>query len=382
MDTSFAETLVKVIEWRRYFHQYPELSYQEIKTSSYVADQLRDMGWIVRIGVGGHGLIADLDGASPGKRIALRADMDALPIQDQKKVEYRSRISGVMHACGHDGHTSALMGAAALLVASRDDWSGSVRLIFQPAEEIPPGGAKAMIRDGALDGVDEIYGIHLWTPLPAGKIATTVGSMMAAADEFTIVIKGEGGHGGLPHQTVDSVTIGAHFVVNLQSVVSRNIDPVEPGVISVGSIHAGTAHNVIADECRLQGTIRTMTAEMRSYARKRIEEVLVATCNMFGAKYSIDFMLGYPPLVNHTKQVEHVIQIASDLYGAERVQICKPVMAAEDFAYYLEQLPGCFIFVGAGNESCSAPHHHPHFDIDESALEVSMRLLYKLATSR
>lgn len=379
VKAAIQETMDRVVEWRRYLHQYPELSYQEKETSAFVARTLESFGWKVRTGVGGYGVVADLEGRSAGKCIALRADMDALPIQDAKQTAYASKVPGVMHACGHDGHTSQLLGAAELLSKTRSEWSGSVRLLFQPAEEIPPGGAQAMIEDGALEGVDEIYGIHLWSQFPVGTVQTVQGPIMAASDEFRITIRGKGGHGGLPHQAVDALAIGAHFTVNVQSIVSRNADPIEPGVISIGSLHAGSTFNVIAEECTIQGTVRTMSKDMRLLLKRRLEEVLDATCRMFGAEYEIDYIWGYPAVVNHPEQTERVMSIAADLFGEEAVIPCRPMMASEDFAYYLEKIPGCFLFLGAGNDQIQAPHHHPLFDIDERSLEMGVRLLYELA---
>lgn len=380
MNAAIQDTMGRVVAWRRHLHQYPELSYQEKETSAFVAEKLESFGWKVRIGIGGYGVVADLEGKGPGKCIALRADMDALPIQDAKQAEYASKVPGVMHACGHDGHTAQLLGAAELLSKTRTEWSGSVRLLFQPAEEIPPGGAQAMIRDGALDGVDEIYGIHLWSQFPVGTVQTVSGPIMAASDEFRITIRGKGGHGGLPHQAVDALTIGAHFTVNVQSIISRSLDPIEPGVITIGSMHAGSTFNVIAEECKIQGTVRTMSNEMRMLLKQRLEEVLEGTCRMFGAAYEIDYIWGYPPVVNHPEQTERAICIAKELFGEEAVATCRPMMASEDFAYYLENIPGCFLFVGAGNEQIRAPHHHPMFDIDERSLEMGVRLMYALAT--
>ncbi|TLS49939.1 amidohydrolase [Paenibacillus antri] len=383
MNGTRKETMDKVIAWRRHLHRHPEVSYEEKETAAFVAGELRRMGWSVRTGVGGHGVVADMDGGrGPGKRIALRADMDALPIQDQKRTEYASTVPGVMHACGHDGHTSALLGAAERLAETSDSWTGSVRLLFQPAEEIPPGGAQAMIRDGALDGVDEIYGIHLWSQFPACTVHTAAGPIMAASDEFSARIVGKGGHGGLPHQAVDAVTIGAHFVVNAQSIVSRNSDPILPHVISIGSFHAGTTFNVIASDCRMEGTVRTMTPQTRVYLKERLEQVLDATCRMYGAEYELDYKFGYPPVVNHAEPTERVLSLARERLGEDRVSVCQPMMAGEDFSFYLEKVPGCFLFVGAGNDQVKAPHHHPLFDIDERALETSVDLLYDLATRR
>ncbi|HZG54948.1 amidohydrolase [Paenibacillus sp.] len=383
MESIRQRTMDKVIAWRRHLHKYPEVSYSEKETAAFVARHLTEMGWRVRTGVGGHGVVADLDGgAGAGKRIALRADMDALPIQDQKTVEYASTVPGVMHACGHDGHTSALLGAAELLAESRASWTGAVRLLFQPAEELPPGGAQAMIRDGALDGVDEIYGIHLWSQFPACTVQTAPGPLMAASDEFTIRIFGKGGHGGLPHQAIDAVAIGSHLVVNLQTIVSRNTDPILPHVISVGAFHGGTTFNVIASECKLQGTVRTMTPESRLYVKERLEQVLETTCAMFGASFEIDYSFGYPPVVNHAEPTDRVRRLARERFGEDAVRVCQPLMAGEDFSFYLDRVPGCFLFVGAGNDDVTAPHHHPLFDIDERALETSVQLLYDLATKR
>lgn len=381
-EDAMRETLEQVVKWRRHLHRHPELSYFERETSAFVAKHLREWGWDVRTDVGGHGIIADLSTNAPGRTVALRADMDALPIQDAKNTDYASQVAGVMHACGHDGHTAALMGVAKLLAESKESLQGNVRLLFQPAEEIPPGGAAAMIKDGALDGVDAIYGVHLWSPLPAGTVQTVGGPMMAAADEFTVHIKGKGGHGGLPHQAIDSVVVASHGVVNLQSIVSRNVDPTLPSVISVGSIHGGTSFNVIASECKLQGTVRTFQKELRGYMKKRVEEVVENTCRMFGASYELNYLLGYPPLVNDNAESEFVLRKAGELFGADRIGTSPLIMAAEDFSYYLERVPGCFIFVGAGSETVTAPHHHPLFDIDESSLETSVKLLYALATGR
>lgn len=376
------ETIARVIEWRRHLHRNPEVSYKEVKTSAFVAERLQRMGWHVRSGIGGYGVVADLDGAAPGKRIALRADMDALPIQDLKQTEYTSTVPGVMHACGHDGHTASLLGAAEWLAQTKASWTGSVRLLFQPAEEVPPGGAQAMIKDGVLHGVDEIYGVHLWSQFPSGTVQTAPGSLMAAADEFTIRIEGKGGHAGLPHQAVDAVAVGAHFVVNAQSIISRNTDPIYPNVITFGSFHSGTTFNVIAGECVIQGTVRTMVTDMRTYVMQRLREVLETTCAMFGAGFRLDYAPGYPPVVNDAGAVERALRIARERFGEDAVRQCQPLMAGEDFAYYLEKVPGCFLFVGAGTDSIDAPHHHPMFDIDERALATSVALLYDLAVKR
>lgn len=379
-----AELYPEMVAWRRYLHRHPELSYQEVRTAGWVAEKLESFGVKVTRNVGGHGVVGDVEGGRPGPRVALRADMDALPIQDEKSCDYASAVPGVMHACGHDGHMAALLAAAKLLSESRDSWPGSVRFIFQPAEEVSPGGALPMIRAGVLDGVDAIYGVHLWTPFPAGAIYTRSGALMAAADEFVIDIIGKGGHGGLPHETVDSIMVGAHLVVNLQSIVSRNLNPVEPGVISVGTFHAGTGFNVIADKTQISGTVRTFSAELRVQIQERIGKVLADTCSMFGASCSLDYKLGYPPVVNHPGEAQRVMRVGQAVFGADSVKEAPLIMAGEDFAYYLEHVPGAFVFVGAGNQErgITAPHHHPAFDVDESALLKAAGLLASLALER
>lgn len=375
------ERFPDMIAWRRHMHRYPELSYYEKATSSFVADLLESFGLAVRRNVGGYGIIADLKGAAAGPTVALRADMDALPIQDEKTCEYASTVSGVMHACGHDGHTAALLGAASILSSLKDQLQGNIRFLFQPAEELSPGGAAPMIEEGALDGVDAVYGVHLWSQFPAGSVYCKAGPAMAAPDEFVIEIIGKGGHGGLPHETVDSLMIGAHLVVNFQSIVSRNMDPVEQTVISVGSFHAGKGFNVIAERARLNGTVRTFDPEVRMRIKERIEKVTADTCSMFGADFVIDYKLGYPPVVNDCGEASRFERVARRIFNADQVKELPYIMAGEDFAYYLQKVPGCFMFVGAGNKEkgIEVPHHHPRFDIDESSIGQTAKLLIYMA---
>jgi amidohydrolase len=381
MKREIDELFPKMIEWRRYLHQYPELSYQEEKTAQYVAQFLRSWGLEVHTGIGGHGVTGRLIGKEPGPLIALRADMDALPISDGKEnCAYRSKVPGVMHACGHDGHMTMLLATAYLLSQKRDQLKGSILFLFQPAEEKPPGGAEAMIREGVLDSVDVIYGIHLWTPLPVGTIGVREAEMMAAADSFDIEIKGRGGHGGVPHQAIDAVAIASHTVVNLQTIVSRQIDPLQSAVITVGSIQGGQAFNVIADRCRLEGTVRTFSPEVRQQIEKQIEEVTSATCQMFGADYRLTYEYGYPTLVNHPSEARRIARVGREMICEEGVITIPPMMPSEDFAYYLQKKPGAFCFVGAGNKSEDLvhPHHHPLFDFDESALKIGVELFIRL----
>ncbi len=370
----------KMKEWRRNFHKYPELSFQEQKTAKVVAAYLRQLQLDVKTGVGGYGVTGLLKGKKQGLTVALRADMDALPIQDQKTCAYHSAVPGVMHACGHDGHMAMLMGVAAVLAEFREHLSGNVLFIFQPAEESVPGGAKAMIEDGVLDGVDLIYGVHLWTPLPYGVIGTRSGELMAAADSFEIRIKGRGGHGGLPHEAVDAVQIAAHLVVNLQSVISRQIDPLDSGVLTVGTVHAGQAFNIIAETCSLQGTVRTFKEEVREHIIYRLEEITKATCQMYGASHELHYQRGYPALVNEKKATLCLKEAAGETRREHNVWDINPLMASEDFSYYLQNCPGAFCFVGAGNkQDFGYPHHHPLFDFDERAMTVGAELLVRLA---
>ncbi|OME83171.1 peptidase M20 [Paenibacillus sp. FSL A5-0031] len=370
-----------MINWRRHLHQYPELSFHERVTSSWIATQLSELGIEVQTGVGGHGLIATIKGDQPGPVIALRADIDALPIQDEKKCEYASKVPNVMHACGHDAHTSTLLAIASYYSANRSAICGERRLLFQPAEEVTPGGAMPMIKDGALDGVDVIYGVHLWTPLAYGLVSSKPGAFMSAADEFVIDIVGRGGHGGLPHQAIDAIMIGSTLVQSVQSIVSRNVNPLHPAVVTIGSFQAGTTNNVIAERCRLKGTVRSFDEQTRMMIHDRLKSLVTHICQMHGAEFDYQMRIGYPPVVNDEEEAERFFKVGERLFGESAVVRSEAITVAEDFSYYLEKVPGCFMFVGAGNESCGATyaHHHPKFDIDERAMQRAARLLIGMA---
>lgn len=370
-----------MVSWRRHLHRHPELSFEERKTSNYIARQLEEMGAEVTAGIGGHGVTALIRGSLPGPVVALRADIDALPIQDRKQTEYASTVPGVMHACGHDAHTATLLGIARYYLNNTSTLAGARKLIFQPAEELCPGGAAAMIAEGVLSDVEAIYGVHLWTPLPVGVVATKVGPMMAAPDEFTIDIKGRGGHGGLPHETVDAIVIGSALVGALQTVVSRSINPLEPAVLSIGSFQAGSTGNVIAEHAQLRGTVRTFSPQTRGLIRRRMEELIASICTMHGGQGALDYREGYPPVVNDAGEVERFFKVGADLLPSGQVQESGQIMAGEDFSYYLQQCRGCFMFVGAGNPDKGAiyPHHHPMFDVDEDAMLVAANLLIGMA---
>lgn len=381
IEQQLEQLFPEMVKRRRFLHQHPEVSYQEKETSAYVAKCLEELGIPIKRGEKGYSVTGELKGDLPGPTVALRADMDALPIQDAKTVEYASKIPGVMHACGHDAHTTTLLAIAEVLSTRKSELRGTIRFLFQPAEEISPGGAAPLIGEGAIDGVDAVYGVHLWSQMPIGEAQTRSGAFMAAADEFFIDIKGKGGHGGLPHQTIDSVLIGSQLVVNLQTIASRHMDPTEPCVISVGSIHAGSSFNVIAETCSLNGTVRTFSIEARDRIREQMQKIVEQTCAMYGAQVDFRYKVGYPPVVNDEKETERFFKVGADLFGKSNVQVSPYIMAAEDFAYYLERVPGCFVFVGAGNKETGIvmPHHHPLFDIDETSMLHAARLLIGLA---
>lgn len=369
-----------MVERRRHLHRHPELSFNEKETSTYVAGILKELGIEVTEIGGGYGLVGRLRGALPGKTIALRADMDALPIQDEKECEYASQVPGVMHACGHDGHTSVLLAVAEYYSERLQELRGEIRLLFQPAEETCPGGAVDMIEAGALEGVDVIYGVHLWTPLPLGTAASVAGPMMASVDDFFIDIQGRGGHGGMPHKAVDSVVAGSSLVMQLQSVVSRSVDPLQPAVVTIGSIQGGTAQNVIADRCRLSGTARCFDESTRQVIRERIYALVEGITQSYGTEAHIHYITGYPSLINDEAEFGRFNRSVGKVTGLKGETAVR-IMPAEDFAYYLQHVPGCFVLVGAGNEEKGIiyPHHHPRFDIDEGAMLHAAALMVSMA---
>lgn len=373
---------IHMVEWRRHLHRNPEVSFHEEKTSSFVADMLESFGVEVKRHVGGHGVIGTIRGDKPGPVVMLRADMDALPIQDEKDVEYASQKAGAMHACGHDGHVSILLGTALYFSKHRAEIQGEIRFLFQPAEELLPGGAVKVIADGALEGVDVIYGIHLWTPLPVGVAASKEGPLMAAADDFYIEIKGKGGHGGMPQSTIDSLVAGSALVMQLQTVVSRSVDPLRPAVLTIGTMQAGSAQNVIAESCKMSGTVRTFDEETRAEMKERVHNIVSQTGGAYGAQTEVNYIMGYPPVVNDKQETDRFFRKAVQVFGDEQVRTSPMLMPAEDFAYYLQQVPGCFMFVGAGNPDKDAiyPHHHPKFDFDEDAMQHAVKLFIAMTT--
>ncbi len=376
-----SELFPNMVKWRRYLHQHPELSFQEAHTSEFIAGRLQELGITVKRGLAGHAVIGIIAGELAGPKVALRADMDALPIQDGKTCDYASQRPGVMHACGHDAHTSTLLALGQFFSERRAQLPGTIMLIFQHAEELSPGGALAIMESGALDDADVIYGVHLWTPFPAGHVYGSSGAIMAAADEFKITISGRGGHGGLPHETVDSIYIAAQTVVALQSVVSRNIDPMEPCVVSIGVIQGGTGFNVIADRCEITGTVRTFNETVRQRIEERMRQIITTTAAMYGGQANFQYMKGYPAVVNDPAEAARFKRTGERCFGGGHTHSLQPIMAGEDFSYYLQRLPGCFMLVGAGNaeRGIMHPHHHAKFDIDETAMLQAAKLLAAMA---
>jgi amidohydrolase len=371
LDGAFEE--MQVI--RRHLHMHPELSFHETNTAKYIQDFYDNLGIEFTPNVGGNGVVARVKGALPGKTVALRADFDALPIQDEKDVPYKSRVAGVMHACGHDGHTATLLILGKTLYEMREQLSGEYVLIHQHAEEYAPGGAKPMIEAGCLEGVDAIFGTHLWSMAPAGTIEYRVGPIMAASDRFEITIQGRGGHGASPHQTKDSIVIAAQLVTNLQQIVARRVNPVESAVLSVGSFVANNAFNVIADSAKLIGTVRSFNPDIRNLMEKEIERVLQGTCLAHDCTYEFMYERGYPAVFNHEAETHFLIEVAKQVPGVNEVRETEQHMGGEDFSYYLEKVPGTFFFTGAQPHGEVYPHHHPKFDFDETAMLIAAKTL-------
>ena len=380
LDVS-APVLDEVVKLRRDFHMHPELGFEEIRTAGIVADRLKALGYEVRTGIGQTGVVGILRTKRPGRTILLRADMDCLPVHEESGVEFTSRENGKMHACGHDGHVAILLGAAQMIVERRDLLCGTIVLCFQPAEE-GKGGAKAMIEDGVLKDphVDKVYGLHLASLYPVGVVAVRPGPVMASSDSIEVTIRGRGGHGAAPHQTVDPILAAAHFVTSVQSVVSRSVDPIQPAVVTIGAIHGGTIHNVIPDNVTMLGTVRAFDADVRDQMKPRIEAVLKGCCDGAGADYDYNYLWRYPVTVNNAAEAAYVADLAARTLGASRSVEFERTMGAEDFSFMLEQRPGCFFFVGAqsGPETAVA-HHNAKFAIDERCLEAGVQMMTALA---
>ncbi len=377
-----------LVACRRDFHRWPELSFREIHTAARIASELQAMGLEVQTGVAKTGVVGLLRGGRPSedhpgaKTLLVRADIDALPLDELNDVPYRSRNPGVMHACGHDAHMAMLLTAIRVLAEHREDLSGNLKFVFQPAEE-GPGGADLMIEEGVMENprVDAAIGFHIWNELPVGVIGVRPGPLMASSDEFEIVIEGQGTHAADPHLGVDAVVVAAHVLTALQSIVSRQVSPLDAAVLSVGKIVSGSGHNIIAQTAHMSGTVRTFNEELRASMPRRIEQLIQGVAMAFGATARLDYRYQYPVLVNAPEMTTLIRRAAEKLIGHERVVTAAATMGAEDMAYFLREVPGCYFLIGSANpeKGCDKPHHHPQFEIDEDALPVGVQVIVQAA---
>lgn len=374
----------EIVRIRREIHQQPELGFAEYETARLVAGILRDSGYEVREEVAGTGVVGIRRGSRPGRTIALRADMDALPVEEQTGAVYASRRPGIMHACGHDAHVAMVLGVAMLAARLGQDLPGNIVLLFQPSEEMPPGGAKPMIEAGVLSDppVEAVLGLHVDPYLPAGAIGLKEGPLMAAADKFTILIRGEGGHGAAPHQAVDAIVVGAQVISALQAVTSRQVNPLEPVVVTIGTVNAGQRFNIIAETMTMTGTVRTLSGCLRAEMPRKLERIVHGVCSAYGASYTLDYEWGYPVLSNHQQVLALARRAALDVVGPRLiVPLSEPSMGGEDFAYFAEKVPGAFVYLGVGfaGEGRVQPWHSPRFDLNEEALPIGAAFLYRWA---
>ncbi|MFD2207864.1 M20 aminoacylase family protein [Kiloniella antarctica] len=375
----FAELHDEITGWRREIHSNPELLFDVEQTAGFVTEKLKEFGLDeVVTGIGRTGVVGIIKGndTSSGKVIGLRADMDALPIHEETGLDYASKVDGKMHACGHDGHTAMLLGAAKYLSETRN-FDGSVAVIFQPAEE-GGGGGREMVEDGMMDrfNIQEVYGLHNWPGVPVGNFGTRPGALMAATDIFTIDIQGSGGHAAKPHETIDPIVVASHIILALQSIASRSVDPIKSVVVSVTTCNAGTAFNVIPDTASLNGTVRTLDEGVRDLTEKRIQEVVEHTAKAYGATAVLDYKRNYPVVMNHVKETSFAVDIAAGISGEDRVDTdASPTMGGEDFAFMLNARPGSFIFLGNGD---TAPVHHPKYNFNDEIIPVGCSYWAKL----
>ncbi|GAA5436289.1 M20 family metallopeptidase [Deinococcus aquaticus] len=372
----------QLVAWRRHLHMNPEVGFEEHETAAYIEAELRKMPGLSVSRPTATSVLAVLKGGQPGRTVLLRADIDALPIHEENTFEFASKTPGVMHACGHDGHTAILLGVAALLSQDAANVPGEIRMIFQHAEEIGPGGAEELVMNTPLmDGVDVVTGLHLNSQLPAGVVAVKPGAFMAAPDMLELTIRGRGGHGAHPEEAVDPIAVGAQVVTNLQHVVSRMVAAQDALVVSITKFTSGTTHNVIPDTAELMGTVRTFDPALRERAPQLIERVIKGVCDAHGATYELRYEFGYRPLINTDWVAAQLKDIALDVVGADLYRDAKPTMGGEDFSAYLEKAPGAYFNVGSGSDGQDSrwPHHHPRFTIDEASLETGVRMLHAAA---
>lgn len=372
------DSLVKqAIEDRRHLHQHPELSGEEYETSAYIRERLESLG-IEILDYQPPSVVGYVKGTEGSRTIALRADIDALPIAEEGDKPYLSKSAGISHSCGHDGHTAVLLAVAGWISGNRHEIASNVVLIFQSAEEITPSGADQLVKQGVLDEVDAIFGIHLWQGLEKGKIGLTHGPMMGSIDDFEITIQGSGGHGSMPHETIDPIYVASQVIHSFQSIIGRNLNPIDAGVITVGKMEAGTTYNIIPETARMIGTIRALTPHAVQTIQSRMVSLTEGICRAYGAEGKIDFIYGTPPLVNDRKEALFVESVIRRSFGDEVCTLVEPVMGGEDFSYYLQKKPGAFIFVGMGGEKSRYPHHHPRFDLDEEVFPDAIALFIEI----
>jgi amidohydrolase len=371
----------ELVEWRRQLHQKPELGFREQLTAAFIAQKLEAWGIEHQTGIAQTGIVAIIRGTRPGAVLGIRADMDALPIQEENTVAYKSQHDGIMHACGHDGHVTIALGTAYYLSQHRDAFAGTVKIIFQPAEE-GPGGAKPMIEAGVLKNpdVDAIIGLHLWNNLPLGTIGVRSGALMAAVELFNCTILGKGGHGAIPQQTIDSIVVASQVVMALQTIVARNVDPIESAVVTVGKLHAGTAHNVIAATAQMSGTVRYFNPQFQGFFKQRMEQIVSGICQSHGADYTLEYYSLYPPVINDERMASLIRSVAETVIESPLgvVPQCQ-TMGGEDMSFFLQEVPGCYFFLGSANadKNLAYPHHHPRFNFDETALGMGVEIFVR-----
>ena len=370
----------EMIEMRRDFHRNPETGFKEKRTAGIVADKLKALGLKVNEGIAGTGVTGLLQAGATRKTLLIRADMDALALTEENKTDYASQNDGAMHACGHDGHTAMLLTVADILTGHKETLKGNIKFLFQPAEE-GPGGAKPMLDEGVLEKprVNAALVMHVCTDIPVGMIATAPGPRLASMDQIAITIKGKGGHGAMPHQTVDSIVVAGKVVDTIQTIVSREVDPMKPVVVTIGTISGGTAFNIICHTVEMKGTVRCLDAKVRLDMPKRLKRIIAGVTSSMRAKFKLDYIFNYPVLVNDETMNAFVSQAATETIGAKNILATAPAMGSEDMAFFMEQVPGCYFAVGARNEKKGFvnPHHNPRFDFDEDAMSVGTEVMLR-----
>lgn len=377
IEQLIADVEPQVLNWRRHLHAHPELSFHEAQTADYIAEQLASFGPLTLTRPTPNSVVAELQGAAPGPCFALRADIDALPIQEENEEPFCSTRPGVMHACGHDAHSAMLLGAARVLCQLQSQLQGSVRFIFQHAEEVPPGGAQQLVDLGVLDGVKMIFGLHVMPNYPTGEVALKQGVFSASSDNFDIVLQGKGGHGSMPHLCIDPIPIGAEVVSALQQIVARKLDPLNVPVLTVATFQGGDSYNVIPDSVRLAGTLRTHSREVRERVPQLVEQTVAGISQAHGASYKVSWTRGYTIGNNHSDACAIAREVIAETLGMQALrEMTTPMFGSEDFSSYQEQVPGCFLFIGSGNEAIGATYgvHNPRFKLDEAALLIGVKL--------